>query len=204
MYLSCAIFFTFEGRLRWNTQCREGKKSGVAHLVRPGERRRWWGPNESSARAQHLVATPSTTRARPRIYVYSRDLDVYSLLSNLETGLLTVVVHSAHRILPHGSPRATRLPLHSTLRHLVPHLTDVDHAMNDSAPLAPRHAHHRYSADFMPNPEHPPRLPADEYAAAPMPVAGAPRPFVGMSRDASGFGQMGLPRSPPKNKSEHM
>ena len=45
-------------------------------------------------------------------------------------------------------------------------------------------------------------MPADRNGSVPMPVANPQRPFTGMSGEMAGFAPMGMPRSPPKNKSE--
>ena len=58
----------------------------------------------------------------------------------------------------------------------------------------------RTSLDMMSNGS---RLHAERNGALPMPVGGPQRQYGGMPGEMQGFGSMGMPRSPPKNKSEY-
>ena len=56
---------------------------------------------------------------------------------------------------------------------------------------------HRNSMDMMQNGS---RVHSESNGALPVPVGGAQRPFGAIPGDKHGFGAMGMPRSPPKNK----
>lgn len=45
---------------------------------------------------------------------------------------------------------------------------------------------------------------AERNGTQPMPMAGPDRQFGGMPGEMGGFGLAGMPRSPPKNKSEYI
>lgn len=62
----------------------------------------------------------------------------------------------------------------------------------------------RHSVDSIPNP--PPtthRMQGERNGALPMPVAASQRPYGQPPSEMGGFGPNGIPRSPPKNKSEY-
>ncbi|KAK5135760.1 hypothetical protein LTR08_004746 [Meristemomyces frigidus] len=62
----------------------------------------------------------------------------------------------------------------------------------------PQHPPQRHSADLSSGA----RMPSDRNGSVPMPVATPQGPFTGTSGEMGGFAPMGMPRSPPKNKSE--
>lgn len=98
------------------------------------------------------------------------------------------------------------LAIRSTLETpRTPH-AHVEHAIMNGFPQYPTAngaggplSQQRNSIDSMQNGS---RMHAERNGAMPMPVSGPQRPFGAIPGDMQGFGQVGMPRSPPKNKSE--